>query len=300
MNLLNKKPNFFIIGAAKAGTTSLYDLLKQHPQVYLPFEKEPAFFCDEGYYKKGDEWYLNRYFSEVTKQTVWGEATSRYLFYAKKVAPRIKAFLQENQAKFIVILRDPAKLVYSLYWNSVREGYEELPFDEALNLERERKDLIEQNARIGVIRYSYSTAAAYGTQLMDFFKYFPKENFLFLFTDELKDQQLLFAKLQSFLLIDDYSDKIKYVQSNASALPKSRKLHNWLRSESRIKDLIKPFVPYKIRHQIKMSVLEKNLVSYKAPELDEETANSIRKLYMPETIKLQEILQKDLITWLPK
>src|SRR6476659_4636931 len=63
MNKLENAPNFFIIGAAKAGTTTLYDLLDQHPQVYLPFDKEPAFFCDDDYFRNGIDWYLQTFFA---------------------------------------------------------------------------------------------------------------------------------------------------------------------------------------------------------------------------------------------
>ena len=60
-----KLPNFFLIGAAKAGTTSLYDILKQHPQVYLPFQKEPMFFSNDNNFNRGMEWYSHTFFQQA-------------------------------------------------------------------------------------------------------------------------------------------------------------------------------------------------------------------------------------------
>jgi len=55
-------PNFMILGAAKAGTTTLFNLIKQHPQVHMPFTKEPMFFSHDDNYRRGLDWYRRTYF----------------------------------------------------------------------------------------------------------------------------------------------------------------------------------------------------------------------------------------------
>jgi hypothetical protein len=300
MNLINKDPNFFIIGAAKAGTTSLYDILYQHPQVYLSFDKEPAYFCDDDYFARGDEWYRKTFFEKAKEQPVRGEATSRYLYFANKVAPRILKFSQSGKPKFIAIFRDPAKLVYSFYWNSVREGVEPLSFKDALQAEQDRmsrqRTKLEYN---GQILYAYSRIGLYAQQVAQYLALFPKEQFLFLLTDDLKDFPSLLTNLQTFLGVKDYSSSIKPIKSNNSALPKSDWLHQWLRNRSTLKDIIKPFIPFGIRHRLKMSTLEMNLKEFTPPEMDAEIANSLRKHYSEETLRLQDIIQRDLSKWLP-
>ncbi len=110
MTLADKAPNFFIIGAAKAGTTSLYDALRRHPQVFLSVEKEPAFFCDDEYFRRGNDWYLRTFFREARGEPSRGEATSRYLFFGEKVAPKDSGILGTDIAEnFIVIFRDPVR-----------------------------------------------------------------------------------------------------------------------------------------------------------------------------------------------
>jgi hypothetical protein len=300
MKLNIKKPDFFIIGAAKAGTTSLYDILNQHTQVYFPFDKEPAYFCDDEYFDRGDEWYLKTFFSKARVQQLRGEATSRYLYFAEKTAPRIHNFSQPEQPKFIAIFRDPAKLVYSLYWNSVREGHETLSFKEALVAEKDRMVKFQsQMERRGQILYAYSRVGSYAQQVLRYLATFPRERFLFLLTDDLVDFPALISKLQIFLGLDDLSTLIKPVKSNVSALPESSKLHQWLRNRSLLKEFLKPFIPFSIRHKLKMSTLEMNLREFMPPEMDEETANSIREHYREETRLLQNIIQRDLSGWFP-
>ena len=67
-------PNFYILGAAKAGTTTLYELLEQHPQVYMPYDKEPAYYCDDEYYAKGEAWYLRTFFGQAAEKPFRGVA----------------------------------------------------------------------------------------------------------------------------------------------------------------------------------------------------------------------------------
>jgi len=96
-------PNFMCIGAAKSGTTSLYDILKQHSDVFIPSFKEPHFFDISTVYEHGVSWYEKTYFSGVKKEKCIGDFTPTYLF--DKYAPeRILALLGEG-VKFIIILR---------------------------------------------------------------------------------------------------------------------------------------------------------------------------------------------------
>lgn len=300
MNLVGISPNFFIIGAAKAGTTSLYDILRQFPQVYLPFDKEPAFFSDDTYYSRGQKWYLETFFKNAKSFPLRGEATPSYLYFSKKVAPRIYAFLQPKAPKFIAIFRDPAKLVYSFYWNSVREGRETLNFKDALQAEQVRMDRFKsQLERKGQMAYAYSQISSYASQIEQFLKYFSSDRFLFLLTEDFKKFSPLVTNLQTFLGLEENPAYIKNVKSNTAAMPKSRRIHQFLRNRSVLKEIVKPFVPYSIRHKIKIVSIEKNLREFTPPELDAEIANSIREHYSEEIKRLQDIIQRDLSQWLP-
>ena len=130
-------PNFFILGSAKCGTTALYEVLKHHPEIYFPLVKEPQFFCNDDLYAKGLNFYSKTYFCKSHGYKAVGEATPHYMYY-KKVAERIAKDIPGENQRFILILRDPVKRAYSLYWNMVKEGYENLSFSDAIEAEKER------------------------------------------------------------------------------------------------------------------------------------------------------------------
>lgn len=290
-------PNFFIIGAAKAGTTTLYDMLDQHPQVYMPFDKEPAFFCDDNYYKNGVDWYVNTFFAQAEDKPARGEATPRYLFWGSKVVPRFQSLYGDAFPKIIVIFRDPVALTYSYYWNSVREGRENLSFEEALAAEKERLKTHEETLRFhGRIVYAYSHIGNYHSQLMPFLERLPEENFLFLLTEDLKDFSRLMIRMENFLGVQHCAD-IKPVRSNSSSLPRSRRLHQWLRQTSTFKDFLKPLLPFSVRHKMKMAAINMNLEDFRYPPMNTETARRLRQHYAHEARQLENLIQRDLSGW---
>nr|MDJ0649638.1 sulfotransferase [Xenococcaceae cyanobacterium MO_188.B19] len=130
-------PNFLIIGAAKAGTTSLYNYLKEHPQIYMSPVKEPRFFylMNEklDFRGPGDENILNSstsdledystLFQGVSNEIAIGEASSMYLYHPK-TPKRIKSYVPD--VKMITILRDPVERAYSHFLMNVKNGLEPL------------------------------------------------------------------------------------------------------------------------------------------------------------------------------
>jgi hypothetical protein len=128
--------NFFCIGAQKAGTTTLYHLLSQHPDVYLPKEKEAHFFADDQEYAKGIDYYLDRYFSDPKNAKWKGTITPSYSLF-EKVPRRIKEALG-TQLKFIFILRNPAERMWSQYQMNLSLKRENLSLEEAVKAEERR------------------------------------------------------------------------------------------------------------------------------------------------------------------
>ena len=296
--LRNKLPNLFIVGAAKAGTTTLYDTLSQHPDVFFPFDKEPAFFCDDEYYARGKEWYLDTFYKRSGIRKVRGDATPRYLYWGRKVVPRLQSLYGNELPKIISIFRDPMALVHSFYWHSVREGRENLGLKEALALEEERiKENNDYLSRRGRITYCYHRIGLYATQLEPYLESFPKRNMLFLLTEDLQDFGQLTRRLEGFLELE-HSDRMKPAVSNPAALPRSRELHRWLRTTSGIKQFMKKLLPLGLRHRLKNVAIEMNLRSFQTPTLDTEISAYLREHYRDEVTRLQDIIGRDLSAWL--
>lgn len=179
-------PDFIIIGAQKAGTTSLFGYLSEHPNIAPALAKEVHYF--DYNYGRGEGWYRAHF------PTVWsrwrgefrltGEASPYYLFYphaawrAHQLAPR---------AKLLVLLRNPVERAYSHYHHQVRFGVEPLTFEQAI--EQEPARLVGEYEEIladpeyysfNYQNYSYLARGMYANQLSQWFKYFPREQFLIL------------------------------------------------------------------------------------------------------------------------
>ena len=129
-----KFPNFFIAGAAKSGTTSLWRYLLQHPDIFMPSDimyKEPAYFSDIKGMKDLNE-YLSL-FKNVTTEKMIGEASAAYLT-SPESPERIREVVPD--AKFIIMLRNPIDRAYSLYNWMACNGYEPIEiFEQALEIE---------------------------------------------------------------------------------------------------------------------------------------------------------------------
>jgi len=293
----NRLPNLFIIGAVKSGTTTLYDTLTKYPEVYFPVQKESSFFCDEEYFSRGVEWYLQTYYTNSEQYLIRGDASPRYLYWSARVAPRLASLYDGSFPKFIAIFRNPVEMIYSFYWQSVREGREHLTFREALQAEKVRlEEHQEVNNRKGRLVYAYGQIADYADQLQPFLEVFPKERFLFLLTEDFKDFSSLTSKLENFLNLEHIA-WTETVHSNVSRLPRSRWLHRVLVQRSWIKNILKAVLPYSFRHRLKKTMIDLNLRENHPESLEPDLVVQIREHYTAELKELEKIIQRDLSSW---
>lgn len=205
-------PTFLIIGAQKAGTTSLYRYLAKHPDIKPNFVVKELSFFDE-YYNRGLPWYQSHFpFKRQSKQ--YFEGTTHYLF--NPLAPeRIKQILPD--IKVIALLRNPIDRAYSSYKHQVRAERESLSFEEAieaeasrLNGEKERlltdPDYISYNHN----HFSYLERGKYSDQINNWLAHFPKEQMLILSSDEFfQDTEHSLNQVYDFLGIKPAQVNIK-------------------------------------------------------------------------------------------
>ena len=297
---LTTGPNFFIIGAAKAGTTTLYEVLKQHPQVYMSFIKETLFFSNDNYYEKGLEWYTRNFFSGAGGFAARGEATPNYLYWSNKVATRIRVF-ENEPTKFVVILRDPVQRAYSWYWNSIKDGRENETFENALALEQDRLEANrEVFQRSGQMLYGYFQGGCYATLLKPFLDNFSREQFIFILQDDLKTEFVdTCENLLKFLRVDE-NIPIKQSRNNIASMPRNRTFHYLLKRQNNVTEWLKNIVPLKLRYLVKQKLLNANLRSLKYPPINPDTEKILRVRYADENIALGKIINRDLSAWLPK
>jgi hypothetical protein len=294
-------PNFFIIGAAKAGTTTLFDLLKQHPQIYLPFNKEPMYFSHDDNYKRGVDWYKRTYFHQAAHSPARGEATPHYLYWSEKVAPRINQLYSPRPVKYIVMLRDPVSRAYSWYWNMVKEGRETLPFKEALEEENRRLDENWESFQYsGSMTYGYTRGSRYAAALAPYLTLFPRQDFHFILQEDLETAFTRTIKnLLEFLALD-VAVTIDPVTSNQATAPRSKRFQTWLRQQSKPREFLLSFFPLRIRYAVKTRLLQSNARLARYPSLDSDLEKDLRTRFVPDIENLAKIIERDLSNWLPK
>lgn len=195
-------PGFFICGAAKAGTTSLFNYLGQHPSIFTPERKEPGYFSALRPLRSPDRY--ERLFDGARKGQLIGEASGSYLT-SPDCAQRIAHV--SPQAKIIIMLRNPADRAFSLYRWMTREGYEWISsFEQALEKEGERRgsrSFIENNPEY-YYNYLYYTSGRYAHQVERFLDYFDRSQVRFVLFDEFIESPSVHTKnVIRFLGLDD-------------------------------------------------------------------------------------------------
>ncbi|GAB6139454.1 sulfotransferase [Methylosoma difficile] len=176
-------PDFLIVGAMKSGTTTLYQYLCGHPDIFMTTPKEPGYFSRDSVYQKGKDWYLSL-FKDARAGQWLGEAStcySRWPHFAD-VPKRIHAF--NKDVKLIFIMRHPVERAYSHYGHSLfTDNKHYRSFEEALDAEPEILD-----------------ASKYMSQINRFLEYFPKEQILLVDFDALiSDPDAIMQTVQAFI-----------------------------------------------------------------------------------------------------
>ena len=296
-------PNFLVIGASKCGTTSLHYYLDQHPEIFLPTQKETYFFIFEGSKNRfcgpGDDERLNSrvidqledyeaVFAGASREKAIGEVCPPYM-YVPEAAQRILHHIPD--AKLIAILRNPIDRAYSSFMHLVREGSESCTkFDDALSLEDER---IAKNWRF---MWHYTKVGFYFNQLKTYFDLFDTSHLrIYLYDDFSSSPTKLMQNIFQFLEVDDQFVPDMSIRHNATGIPKSRKLRNLIEKPNAVKMLLKPLVPEKLRQRIRVTQTTHNL---RRPPLEKETRQKLAVTFRDDVHQLEDLIGRDLSHWL--
>ena len=213
-------PNFLIIGAARSGTTTLYTCMQEHPDIFMPGNKrpEPHFFLKEEEYKKGLDYYSEKYFSLWNGEKARGEASTSYL-YQSHVARRIHKHLPG--VRLIAILRNPVDRAYSNYWITVQNGLDDVSFEEAVGREGERINAPKSEFWRTVQPHAYLDRGYYFKQLKYYLEYFKREQLLILLFDDLRQSpDRVVREVFRFLEVDEgYVPRTLGIVNNKTATP---------------------------------------------------------------------------------
>ncbi|MDA8641899.1 sulfotransferase [Flavobacteriaceae bacterium] len=297
--MTNSKPNFLIVGAAKAGTTALYYYLKQHPDIGFPDLKEPKYFSSiklnlphkgigdhsvDKYAVKDWTEYLNL-FKSLTKYKRIGEVSPDYLFYHKETAFSIKRIL--GDIPIIIVLRNPIKRAFSAYMYLKRDSREPLTFKEGLDAEDER---LENNWDF---IWGYKKGGLYFEQVKTFFNTF--SNVKVILQEDLKiNTDSVIKELCSFLDVNPDFKLDTSLEHNPSGNPKNVIAKFLLNRNNKIatnfREFLKSVFPRSILENVASRSLEKKSIS--------KSDQALLKNYFQEDItKLEILLNRDLSKW---
>ncbi len=230
-------PDFFIVGHPKCGTTALYEMLRRHPQVFMPDVKEPWYFSTDLYENapprpQGIAATLEEYmelFAPAGAEQVAGEASPHYLWSQTAAGEIAKV---QPDAKIIAILREPASFLRSLHLQFLEVYYEtETDLRRALELETERR------AGRSLPSYTYwpqlllySEHLRYVEQLRRFHEVFPPEQVLVLIYDDFRnDNERTVRSVQRFLGVED-SGPLEVIEANPTVRPRSQLLNELMQA----------------------------------------------------------------------
>ena len=287
-------PNFMCIGAAKSGTTSLYDILRQHSAVFTPSFKEPHFFDIPSVYQNGLKWYEKTYFKNVRSEKCIGDFTPTYLF-EEETPQRILNDLGSD-VKFIVMLRNPVDRAYSHYLHSLRDQHESLSFHEALRTESSR---INKQDYLSFLRLSYVGQGLYFEMLSRYYALFLKEQFLIInFEDEfINNRDSTIKKILDFLEVKDEGIMID-IKSNQASKARFQWLKNLMNKTGWWRVIIKNMIPsLKVRQIIKNRIQRANISTFTPSKLLEQERNEIFNTYFKKDVENLELLLNKKMNW---
>ena len=286
--------DFLVIGAEKSGTTWLADKLRQHPQVFIPAEKE-LFYFNERFFESPElpnfnatlpvSWYLD-FFKSARPGQVRGEASPAYLW--DEAAPaRIAEF--DPGLKLIAVLRDPAERAFSQFLYFIQRGLlSGKTFEQALEL-----------------RPDFLSRGLYARQLSRYRDLFPPEQIRIGFFDDLKtDPAAFLAGIQAYLGVPAQIPEDLSVPANVTGVPRLPLLN---RAIAGIRYPLRKHNPGGLLRSLRrlgLARLQERIrlantrPMAERPEMRPETRDRLRNYFRDDVIALQVLTGRDLSSWL--
>ena len=307
----SRVPDFFIVGHAKCGTTALYEMLRAHPQIYMPDLKEPEFLAREpqdqplasNIHPRTLTEYLSLFDAARPEQRA-GEASASYL--RSSVAARRIAALCPH-ARVIAIFREPASFLRSSHLQRLEAGIEtEADLATAIPLEPERRrgrNLPRPPDSIWVRALFYSEHVRYVEQLRRYHECLGREQVLALIYDDFRaDNQRVVREVLRFLDVDD-SLEIAPSEANPSVRLHSPRMHQLVHALSRgrgpvslaVKTSVKAVTPRRVRRRA-LRAADRKVPDSGPRRAEEPIMAELRSRFKGEVVAASEYLERDLVS----
>ncbi len=286
-------PTFLVVGAAKSGTTSLFHYLNARPDVFIPERKECRFFsCMERNFKGPGAQYPNDTIPDIAsyralfpagdKYRAMGDISNDYLFYHQNSVPAIREHLGVS-INILIVLRNPVERAYSNYLHHVRNGWEPLPFLDALKAEDERAQ------RRWSWSFQYRRTGLYADPIAHFLESFTNVKTL-LFEDLVSGPRGL-REIHEFLGLPlEEVDFGRLGIHNATWTPRSRYLDRLTAPDNQLLSRLPAGPATVVRQWL-------DRWNHTRPDMDPEARTCLKDYFTEDLRRLQNLLNRDLSHW---
>jgi Sulfotransferase domain len=295
------RPSFFIVGAPKAGTSSMAHYLRQHPGLFLPDRKDVPFFGGDLDYRRqrpSPAEYLAQ-FDAAGEDALAGDACTSYL-QSRRAAAEIAEF--EPAARIVIMLREPVAAMRSMHGHLCYLRSEDIEsFEGALAAERERAAGARLPAGVRLVGdLQYRDVFTYAPKVRRFLEQFDRDQVLVLLFDDLREDPLGTAReVYEFLGVDPtFVPHLEVV--NARKSTRVRWLHSLaMNPPERPLRLFNRLTPRSLHGRLIPFLTRLNTHSTSAPEFDPELRSALELEAAPDLAELAELIERDLSAWMP-
>lgn len=294
-----KRPDFFIVGAAKCGTTAMHEYLSGHPQIFMPFHKEPNYFGSDlqrRYGRMSEADYLALFRDAAPDQRV-GEASTWYL-YSRTAAREIREFSPD--ADIIIMLRNPVDRMYAQHSQSVFTCQEVIrDFGEALAAEEDRRR--GQRLPPGPIRVEnlfYRESSRFADQVGRYLEVFGRERVHVILLDDLRQEPLgVYRRTLEFLdVATDFQPDFR--PANVNKRLRSTALQRLVFDPpGPIRRLIPRLRRYPVVHRLRGAVVGLNSRVAQRSDMDPDLRRRLQAEFAPDVERLGALIGRDLSHW---
>ena len=292
-----KLPTFLIVGVQKAGTTSIYNYLQEHPQVFMSRIKETNFLEQDWLSLPPEKRNKNGIitiedyaglFADVRDEIAIGEASPNYLFHYETSAARIEKYVPH--AQLIMVLRNPVERAYSDYLMHIRDAISTKisSFSEQIEKRAHQSFIIRKGF--------YATPVKYYLE-----RFAPEQIKVYLYDDLAQNPQQFMHELYAYIGVKPFQpDVTKKVQQ--AKIPKNQTINNLLQSKNPLRSLaastLKTIMPLETRQKVRDRLINFNSQSKKEMPLTIEDRQKLINLYREDILQLQDLINRDLSSWL--
>lgn len=292
---MEKTIDIMVVGAQKAGSTSLYQYLIQHPGVDTHIQREMTFFVNDHEYETGYPKAYSRYFKDTTHGSLL-MAKHVHAMYSSKALQRL--YQHNPEMHIIVVLRNPVDRAYSAYLYARRMGWEATTsFEEGLAAEKQRLAEGWESHK----NNTYVLGGMYYNHLRKIYGYFSKEQVSVYTTDDLKDNAAsVTTEIYSRLGLSTYTpdtSKQHNPAAQARSEPLARLFAQFINSRGVFRRLVRALLPDKLSCKLRYLFLTLNEQEFTPPPMSSITNKKLVEIFKEPNFKLGKLLGRELSAW---